>query len=195
MTTTEYPQSSTPSSTPPPSNAGDAAQSVAHHAADEGRAVVDTAKSESARLVSTARDELRKQGDQQTRRIAENVRGVGSQLDAMARGEAPPEGVVADVVRGTANRANQFASRLDEGGLDAVTSDVKQFARQRPVVFLAGAFGLGVLAGRVLRNADTQSLAQAAKPSSGGTDSPSSLGSESPSSWGTDSTQKTEYTP
>jgi hypothetical protein len=174
MTTSGYPQPPSPStpeqSTSQPSNAGEAAQSVAHHAADEGRAVVDTAKSESARLVSTARDEFRKQGDQQTRRIADNVRDVGNQLDAMARGEAPSQGVVADVVRETANRANQLANRLDERGLDGVTSDVKQFARQRPAVFLAGAFGLGVLAGRVIRNADTQALAQAAKPSSGGSE-------------------------
>jgi len=48
-----------------------------------------------------------------------------------------------------------------------VASDVKQFARPRPAIFLLGAFGLGAVAGRTLRNADTHALMQAAKPSEG----------------------------
>jgi hypothetical protein len=41
---------------------------------------------------------------------------------------------------------------------------VKQFAREHPGMFLLGAFSIGIVAGRTLRNADTHALAEAAKP-------------------------------
>jgi hypothetical protein len=137
---------------------------VAHSAADEARATADTAKREVAGLARSAQAEFHKQSDEQTRRLADRVRDVSSQLDGIARGDAPRDGVVADLVRQAADKTGQFAQRLDEGGIDRVTADVKQFARQRPGVFLTCAFGLGVVAGRTLRNADTQALVQAAKP-------------------------------
>src|SRR3954451_3744943 len=146
-----------------PSSAGDAARSVPESAKDEGKAVVGTAKEETARLASSARSELRKHGDEQTQRMADRVRDVADQLDRVKRGEAPT-GTTATVLDEVGSRAQQLASRLDDGGIDAVTSDVKQFARQRPGMFLLGAFGLGIVAGRTLRNADTHALADAAKP-------------------------------
>jgi hypothetical protein len=145
---------------------GDAAQSMKETATDEGRAVVDTARSETQRLASQARTEARKQGDEQARRLGAQLRDVGTQLDGVRRGEAP-SGAVATVVDEVASRANQWADRLDTDGIGGVASDVKQFARQRPAIFLLGAFGLGVVAGRTLRNADTHALMQAAKPSEG----------------------------
>jgi len=137
---------------------------VAHSAADEARATADTAKHEVAGLARAAQDEIHKQSDEQTRRLAERVRDVSSQLDGIARGDAPQDGVVADLVRQAADKTGQFAQRLDEGGIDRVTADVKRFARQRPGLFLTCAFGLGVVAGRTLRNADTGALVHAAKP-------------------------------
>jgi hypothetical protein len=147
-----------------PSSPREAGKAVADTAKDEGRAVMDTAKHETARLASDARAELRKQGDEQTRRLAERVRDIGGQLEGVQRGEAP-SGTVATVLSEAADRANRLAARLDQDGIDAVTSDVKAFARRRPGVFLLGAFGLGIVAGRTLRNADTHALVEAAKPS------------------------------
>jgi hypothetical protein len=160
------PSSSSSSSTSSPSSAGEAAQSVASSAKDEGRAVAQTAKSETARLASEARAEVRRQGDDQTHRIAERVRDVGDQLEGVQRGQAP-QGPVADVLAEIGSRANRVAERLESGGIDGVARDVKQFARERPGVFLLGTFALGVVAGRTLRNADTHALVEAAKPSSG----------------------------
>ena len=158
---TTSPGSMQSSPSPSPREAGKA---VADTAKDEGRAVVDTAKQETARFVSDARAELHKQGDEQTRRLAERMRDIGGQLEGAQRGEAP-SGAVATVLSEAADRANRLAARLDQDGIDAVTSDVKAFARRRPGVFLLGAFGLGIVAGRTLRNADTHALMEAAKPS------------------------------
>jgi vacuolar-type H+-ATPase subunit H len=159
MTTSEVTNQSRPPS------AGDAARSMTETAKEEGKAVVGTAKEETARLTSSARAELHKQGDEQTHRMAERVRDVADQLEGLKRGEAPT-GTTATVLDEVGTRAQRIAARLDEGGIDAVTSDVKQFARQRPGLFLLGAFGLGIVAGRTLRNADTHALAEAAKPTS-----------------------------
>jgi|RhiMethySRZTD1v2_1073278.scaffolds.fasta_scaffold65993_5 hypothetical protein len=156
---------------PTPSSPGEAAQSVASTAKDEGRAVAETAKSETARLASEVRTEARKQGDEQARRVADWAQDIGSQLEGVRRGEAP-QGPVADVLAEVGSRANQFAERLQTGGIDEVARDVKQFARQRPAVFLLGTFALGVVAGRTLRNADTHALVEAAKPSESGSSAP-----------------------
>ena len=149
MTTSEVTNQSRPPS------AGDAAHSMAETAREEGKAVVDTAKQETSRLASSARSEMRKQGDEQTRRLAERVRDVADELGGVRRGEAPT-GTVATVLSEVETRA--------------------QFARQRPGLFLLGAFGLGIVAGRTLRNADTRALAEAAKPSDDGPDAPGSYG-------------------
>ena len=161
---------STPGTTSPgsmqssPSSPREAGSAVDDTEKDEGRAVVDTAKQETARLASDVRAELHKQGDEQTRRLAERMRDIGGQLDGVRRGEAP-SGAVATVLSEAADRTNRLAARLDQDGIDAVAGDVKAFARRRPGVFLLSAFGLGIVAGRALRNADTHALVEAAKPS------------------------------
>jgi hypothetical protein len=158
MTAPTYPETTTES-------AESAVGTVAHSAADEARVTADTAKHEVAGLARAAQDEIHKHSDEQTRRLADRVRDVSSQLDGLARGDAPRDGVIADLVRQAADKTGQFGQRLDEGGIDRVTADVKRFARQRPGLFLTCAFGLGVVAGRTLRNADTGALVHAAKPS------------------------------
>jgi hypothetical protein len=155
------------------SSAGEAARSMTDTAKSEGKAVVGTAKDETARLASSARSEFRRQGDEQTKRMAERVRDVADQLDGIKRGEAP-SGATATVIEEIGSRAQRVASRLDDGGIEGVTSEMKQFARQRPGLFLLGAFGLGIAAGRTLRNADTHALAEAAKPTSGQSQQPQS---------------------
>jgi len=165
MTSTQFPRSTTETEE---STAG----AVAHSAADEARATADAAKREAVGLARNAQQELHKQSDEQTRRLAGRVRDISSQLDGLTRGHAPSDGVVADFVRQAADKTGQLAQRLDEGGIDRVTADVKQFARQRPGVFLACAFGLGVIAARTLRNADTRALVQAAKPGDDATMAP-----------------------
>jgi len=152
---------------PSPTSPSEAAHAVASTAKDEGRAVAETAKDETARVLAAARGEVRKQGDEQARRLADQLRDVGGQLEGVRRGEAP-QGAVADVLAEAGSRVNRFGERLQSGGIDEVTRDVKQFARERTGVFLLGAFAVGVVAGRTLRNADTHALVEAAKPSDGG---------------------------
>ena len=61
----------------------------------------------------------------------------------------------------------RLADSLENRRPEELLDDVKRFARQRPGVFVLGALGAGFLAGRVLRNVDTSSIAEAAKSGAG----------------------------
>ena len=49
-----------------------------------------------------------------------------------------------------------------------MVSDAKRFARRRPLAFIGTSLVAGILVGRVLRNADTSALTDAAKPTDDG---------------------------
>ena len=61
-------------------------------------------------------------------------------------------GVMPSLVREGASAVERIGTRLDQGGLDAVMSDVRRWARRSPGSFLLGAAALGFVAGRVARN-------------------------------------------
>jgi len=44
-----------------------------------------------------------------------------------------------------------LATRLDQGGLDAVMADMRSWARRQPGTFLLGAVAAGFVVGRVVR--------------------------------------------
>src|SRR5690606_32119711 len=98
------------------------------------------------RLVGETRSQLRTQAAEQTDRLSGTLRDVSDQLRSMADGTGAAPGLVTDVTSDLASRTSSLASRLDEGGLDAAIDDVKRFARNRPVLFLAAAAGVGFVA-------------------------------------------------
>jgi len=135
-------------------------------AKDEAAVVAGRAKEETSKLVDEARRTLRTQSEQQTGRAASGARDLARQLEDLASGRGGTDGPVAGFAHDAASRINALADRLESNGIDGITGDVKQFARRRPGTFLAGAFALGIAAGRVFRNADTSALTQAARPDS-----------------------------
>jgi hypothetical protein len=137
---------------------------VASTAKDQAAGVVHDTKRQAQRLAGESRDQLKQQAQQQTQRLAQTMRDIGQQLQGMATGQAPPSGMVADVTQQAASSAHDMADKLDQRGLDGVIADLKQFARRRPGVFIAGALGAGVIAGRLVRSMDTHAVMQAAKP-------------------------------
>jgi uncharacterized protein YjbJ (UPF0337 family) len=138
----------------------DEAVAVAQHAATHVRDVVDR-----------SRDEVRRRADEQARQLASTLNGLGRELTDVARGNAPVEGVVADVATQLGSTVTNFAQKLEDGGLDGALRDLKDFSRRRPGMFLLASMGAGVVCGRVWRSADTQSLIQATKPTADGANS------------------------
>lgn len=140
---------------------------VASTAKDQAAGVAHDAKHQARRIAEESRDQLRQQADQQAQRLAQTIRDTGRQLQNMASGKARPSGMLADVTEQAASSAHHMADTLDQKGLDGVISDMKQFARRKPAVFIVGALGAGLIAGRLLRSMDTGALVQAAKPDNG----------------------------
>jgi uncharacterized protein YjbJ (UPF0337 family) len=144
--------------------ARDETRDVASTAKEEASGVVQDAKGQARRIAGESREQLRQQATDQAHRLAQSIRDVGDQLHGMASGGRAPSGLVADVTQQASSSAHRMAQKLDQRGIDGVMSDVKRFARERPLVFIAGALGAGVLAGRLFRSLDTSAIAQAAKP-------------------------------
>lgn len=148
-------------------SAVDDARSVAADARGEAMAVAEEAKAKARDLAGETKQQLRSQAEQQAGRAAEAMRQVSTQLSSMAAA-APDGGLAPDLARQASSTIDQLAGRLDAGGLDSLVADVKRYARNKPGMFLLGAAAAGVLAGRLARSTDTQALAEAAKPSGGG---------------------------
>ncbi len=156
--------------------AADDAKQVASTAADQARSVVQEVKEQASGLVGQAQGELRQQADARSSDAAGSLRTLSDRLQALTDGrpdEAGPLNGYLDEARG---RVAGLATRLDEGGIDGVLSDVSRFAQRRPGLFLVAAAGAGFLAGRLVRSG-----ARAVNGDGSGTDtSPAALSPSDP---------------
>lgn len=133
-----------------------AAQQVKGEAVDHAR-----------QLLGEARSHMGSQADDTTKQLAERLRAAADELQQLARNSEQPDGPVTQLVRQLGGQASSFAGRLDEGGYRSLTGDVGGYARRKPGTFLIAAAAAGFALGRVLRNADRQSLTQAVKGDQG----------------------------
>ena len=147
---------------------------VAGQAMDQVHAVAGEAKAQARTLLDQARTDVRSQADQQTERIADGLRGLAGQVQALLDGRTEEAGPLPDLAKQATSQIESLAGRLGDGGLDGVVEDVTRFARRKPGLFLAGAAALGFVGGRLLRGvqaAQQQGLGQtsssAAMPATG----------------------------
>jgi hypothetical protein len=157
-----------------PAQAQQAAGATLASAKEGAAGVVDVAREQTNEVVGTAwehaqhvteetRDELRAHAAQQADRLAGTLAEISSQLDRMVKGQGAPEGMVRDLTQELASRATSAANRLQDGGYEGMVYDAKRLARNRPGLFLLGAMGAGVVAGRLLHHADRGALTDALK--------------------------------
>jgi hypothetical protein len=155
--------------------ASEQARKVASTAQDEARDVVRGANEQARRLVGDTRQELRTQANAQVDRLAHGFSDLSHQLRSM--GENGEPGAATDMAREAAQRTQQLAERLRQGGIDDMLRQLRTMGRNRPGLFLLGAFGTGLIAGRVVRN-----LAQDQSGGNGSSESTVGAGS-APSRW------------
>jgi hypothetical protein len=134
-----------------------AAQQVKGEAVDHAKA-----------LLGEARTHVGSQAEDTTKQLAERLRAAAEELQQLARNSEQPDGPMTSLVGQLGEQASRFASRLDSDGYRGLTSDASGYARRRPGTFLVVAAAAGFALGRVLRNADTQSITEAAKGAVGG---------------------------
>lgn len=135
--------------------AGEGATVVAENASevtatvkDQAAEVAGEAAAQARDLVAEARDQLQEQARSQTRRLAENVRRLADELQEMAH-DGKPDSTAAAAMAQLAQGGHRAASHLESRGPDGLVSEVQDFARRRPGLFLAGAAVAGFALGRV----------------------------------------------
>ncbi|WP_320778458.1 hypothetical protein [Streptomyces sp. CRN 30] len=145
--------------------AGRTAQEGAQHGADvvreKGQEVAGTAREGAEHVLreTTERgrdlyERLREQAAEETgtqvRRLATNIRYLAEDLRYMSE-TGKPESPAASLVSQVAERGQTLADRLDREGPGELLDGVRDFARRRPGLFLAGAALAGFAVSRLGR--------------------------------------------
>ena len=103
-------------------------------------------------MLDETRGQLQTQADIQATRAARALFQVGSQAVALSEGRPEQAGPLVDYAEQAAGWLDDTASYIEERGLEGLASDVVDFARRRPAVFLAGAAVVGFGVGRLIRS-------------------------------------------
>lgn len=143
--------------------AAQAAGEIKDQATSELTSIKGEATQQAKHLGEQARDQVSSQADSVTRQVATYLSDAGHEFTSMADNSSKPDGPITNAMRQLGERVESTARHIETQGSQGIVNDVNRFARNRPGMFLAACAGVGFLAGRLLRNADTQSLAQAAK--------------------------------
>lgn len=124
----------------------DAAGSVATEAIgqvkDKAGSVLGEQKTNLASGISSVADSIRHVGEN----LGGSVGGGNNQVAALA-------GKYGDNLAG---QIEKFSSYIDDKELTELVRDVEQFAKRNPLLFIGGAFALGVLAARFLKSSGNQ---------------------------------------
>lgn len=116
--------------------AGTIANQAAGQVKEKAASVIDEQKSHLASGITGVADSIRQ--------IGENV-GGGEEKDQIAA----LAGKYSDSL---ANQVEKISSYIDDRDIRELVKDVEQFARRNPLLFVGGAFALGVLAARFLKS-------------------------------------------
>lgn len=131
-------------------SAGEAGGRVAQTAADQAREVVSETARQARDLAGEAGGHARDQAYVQQQRAAHQLRSVADELQEMAA-KGGQSGVATEVAQQAAERIHGAASWLEQREPADLLQAVRDFARRRPGVFLAGAVAAGLAAGRLTR--------------------------------------------
>jgi hypothetical protein len=131
-------------------SAGEAGGRVAQTAADQAREVVSETTRQARDLLGEAGGHARDQASVQQKRAAYQLRSVADELREMTA-KGGQSGVATEVAQQAAERIHGAASWLEQREPADLLQAVRDFARRRPGVFLAGAVAAGLAAGRLTR--------------------------------------------
>ncbi len=133
-------------------SAGQGAREVVDETGAHARELASEAAQHAREVSAQVGEQVREQLRDRTAQGAGQLRAVVDQLGALRDGRPEEAGPLLQYVDDARRRIAQYASRLEQGGPDAVTADLRRFARRRPGMFLLGAGLAGFVAGRVARS-------------------------------------------
>ena len=114
--------------------------------------VKDELAGQAREMLAETQGQLRQQADMQASRMASVLLQVGSQAVALSEGRPAQAGPLVDYAEHAAEWLDTAASHIEDRGLEGLATDVVDFARRRPAVFLAGAAVVGFGVGRLIRS-------------------------------------------
>jgi hypothetical protein len=133
--------------------AKDATGQVASTAADQANQVAQETRRQASDLISQAGSQVSEQAGSQKEKAVGGLRSLSDELRSMAEGNGAQAGMVGDLARQAADKAQEFAGWLDQRDPGSLIEEVRSLARRRPGAFLLGAAIAGVAAGRLTRGA------------------------------------------
>jgi len=139
-----------PSSPPQPPQKAAVTQQVGDAAQDLKDQVQETAGQATEQVKQGTQSFLGSQKGRATQSLnalADTMEQAGHQLEQSEGG-----GFFASYINRAAASVQQLSERLDGREVSELVSDLEQFARARPAVFLSSTFALGVLGARFLRS-------------------------------------------
>ncbi len=133
-------------------SAAGAASDVAQTAKGEASNVASEVAQQARNLIDQTQSELRGQASNQQSALAEKLNGWASELGSMTS-KSDESGPMTGLAHEASRRVGEVSHWLDTHEPADLLTEVKQFARRRPVAFLALAAAAGIVAGRVTRGA------------------------------------------
>jgi hypothetical protein len=147
------------------------ASAVAGTAKEQAGQVAGDVKAHAQDLMGQTTSQVAAQADDQTQRLAGNLKQLSDHFHTMAS-SGEPGSTAHTVVDEAARRSGELSSYLDGHEFGEIINDVKGFARRRPGAFILGSAVAGLVVGRLGRavkdapdsDAATQSEARPAYP-------------------------------
>ncbi len=133
------------------SEAVSAASEVAGTAKDQVTHVAGEALDQVKDLTGQVRTQLSEQASAAGEKLAQAVRSLVEELQAMGQHDGP-KGAATQAVKNLAERGESFADYLENREPESVVSDLRGSAARRPGGFLLGALLAGALTGRLVRS-------------------------------------------
>lgn len=108
----------------------------------------DRARDLTSQAQQKAEDQVRSGVDNGRQRAAGALHGVA---DSLLNGSGEAAEGASRYIRQAGERVQRAADWLEHADVEELTQRTEEFARRQPVVFIGGAFALGLIAARVLK--------------------------------------------
>jgi hypothetical protein len=127
-----------------------AGSQVVQQAAGQGKQVAAETGRQVRDLGGQASAQVRQQAQAQQKRAADGLRALSTQLQTMAS-KSEQDGGAKEIVCRASDAAQRAAGWLERREPGELVNEVRDYARQHPGAFLAGATVAGLLVGRLTR--------------------------------------------
>jgi hypothetical protein len=146
-----------------PTGAG--TQDVVGQSQQTARQVADQAQDKTGQVAQQVKQQASSRLSGQIDRAAEGLGAVSQTLqDLSGQLRGQNQTMLGDYTDGAAEQVQRVAGYLRGKDLDELVAETERFARRQPVVFVAGAFGLGLVVARFLKSSGQGAGGQTTQP-------------------------------